>query len=86
VNWRLDRLFNSNHGYSVELEGQHQGDDGASAQIQVSDDTWHWPPVTSQRYQRTLKDTWNMVGFDQASTGKPLGEPGSPTAARPYDQ
>jgi len=48
----LDPPFNSNRNYNV-IFGRHPGDgNGAAAQIQAFDDTWHWTPVTDQQYQR----------------------------------
>ena len=48
----LDPPFNSNRSYNV-IFGRHAKDgNGAAAQIQAFDDTWHWTPVTDQQYQR----------------------------------
>jgi DNA modification methylase len=46
----LDPPFNSNRNYNV-IFGSKPGDgNGAAAQIQAFDDTWHWTPVTEQQY------------------------------------
>ncbi len=48
----LDPPFNSSRNYNV-IFGKDPGDgNGAAAQIQAFDDTWHWTPVTYQQYQR----------------------------------
>jgi adenine specific DNA methylase Mod len=47
----LDPPFNSNRNYNVIFGKHAHGGNGASAQIQAFDDTWHWTPVTDQQYQ-----------------------------------
>jgi site-specific DNA-methyltransferase (adenine-specific) len=49
----LDPPFNSNRNYNV-IFGRNSGsaDNGAAAQIQAFDDTWHWTPTTDQEYQQ----------------------------------
>ena len=47
----LDPPFNSNRNYNVVF-ARHGGANGAAAQIQAFDDTWHWTPLTDQQYQR----------------------------------
>jgi DNA modification methylase len=48
----LDPPFNSNRNYNV-IFGRHTlSGNGAAAQIQAFDDTWHWTPVTDQQYQQ----------------------------------
>ena len=47
----LDLPFNSNRNYNVVF-ARHGGANGAAAQIQAFDDTWHWTPLTDQQYQR----------------------------------
>ena len=48
----LDPPFNSNRSYNVIFGKDARAGNGASAQIQAFDDTWHWTPVTGQQYQR----------------------------------
>lgn len=50
----LDPPFNSNRNYNV-IFGKSSGDaNGAAAQIQAFDDTWHWTPVTDQQYSQYI--------------------------------
>jgi DNA modification methylase len=48
----LDPPFNSSRSYNVIFGSQPGDGNGAAAQIQAFDDTWHWTPVTEQQYQR----------------------------------
>lgn len=48
----LDPPFNSNRSYNVIFGRGARASNGAAAQIQAFDDTWHWTPVTDQQYQR----------------------------------
>jgi adenine specific DNA methylase Mod len=46
----LDPPFNSNRSYNV-IFGRHASTgNGAAAQIQAFDDTWHWTPTTEDQY------------------------------------
>jgi DNA modification methylase len=47
----LDPPFNSNRSYNVIFGKDARASNGAAAQIQAFDDTWHWTPVTDQQYQ-----------------------------------
>lgn len=47
----LDPPFNSNRSYNVIFGKDARAGNGAAAQIQAFDDTWHWTPVTDQQYQ-----------------------------------
>ncbi len=49
----LDPPFNSNRAYNVVF-AEHTGSNGAAAQIQAFDDTWHWTPVTEQQYSNYI--------------------------------
>jgi DNA modification methylase len=50
----LDPPFNSNRNYNVIFGRRAHSENGATAQIQAFDDTWHWTPVTDQQYQRFI--------------------------------
>jgi len=50
----LDPPFNSNRSYNVIFGGHARDGNGAAAQIQAFDDTWHWTPVTNQQYQQYI--------------------------------
>ena len=48
----LDPPFNSNRNYNVIFGKDSRSSNGATAQIQAFDDTWHWTPVTDQQYEQ----------------------------------
>ena len=50
----LDPPFNSNRAYNVIFGKNSKSGNGAAAQIQAFDDTWHWTPVTDQQYQQYI--------------------------------
>jgi len=56
----LDPPFNSNRAYNVIFGKHARTGNGASAQIQAFDDTWHWTTVTGQQYQRYVAEELPM--------------------------
>lgn len=48
----LDPPFNSNRSYNVIFGKRTLSGNGAAAQIQAFDDTWHWTPATDEHYQQ----------------------------------
>ncbi len=50
----LDPPFNSNRSYNVIFGRNARAGDGAAAQIQAFDDTWHWTPTTDLQFQEYI--------------------------------
>jgi site-specific DNA-methyltransferase (adenine-specific) len=68
----LDPPFNSNRSYNV-IFGKHKvGGNGAAAQIQAFDDTWHWTTVTGQQYQRYVAEELPMRVADALTAFRTL--------------
>lgn len=70
----LDPPFNSNRSYNVIFAHDGQNQNGASAQIQAFDDTWHWTPLTDQQYGQHLAALPARVGDAIAAFRALLGE------------
>jgi DNA modification methylase len=69
----LDPPFNSNRNYNV-IFGKNARNEGATAQIQAFDDTWHWTPVTDHQYQQYVAELPVSVGDALTAFRTLLGE------------
>lgn len=68
----LDPPFNSNRSYNVIFARRAQSENGAAAQIQAFDDTWHWTPLTDQQYQQYIAGELPMPVADALTAFRTL--------------